>query len=128
MRKMEDRRRGYKALCDQEIQALKSKEGTNDPAELYWNARRYSELGLSDCLSPEEMDKRVVSLLQRAIELKEDFGPAYFDLARQNLYMDRTDEALEIATKGHKKSHYEACLKFIQEIDGQPTVTIIFLG
>ncbi|OGJ21340.1 hypothetical protein A3K73_01190 [Candidatus Pacearchaeota archaeon RBG_13_36_9] len=125
IRKREDRMRDYKGLCDQEIHELMSKTETNDPIGAYWRAMRYSEIGLIDCLPKEKMDLLVVSLLQRAIELKEDFGPAYFELARQHFYMGRKDIALATATKGYEKSRYESCLNFLRTVGQQPPVIIL---
>jgi len=116
MRKRSERMQDYKKPCEQEIEKLKSKKGSNDPEELYWGAMRYSELGLNDCLSNEEMDKRVTSSLQKAITIKSDFGPAYFELAKQHLHMDRIKQALATADRGYKASHYKGCLDFLMQI------------
>lgn len=116
MREQSERMQGYKELCDKEIRELKKRIKFKDHQELYWGAMRYSELGLNDCLSNEEMDKGVVSLLQKAISIKPDFGSAYFELAKQHLHMNRIKEALAVANKGYKVSYYKGCLDFIEQI------------
>lgn len=102
-------------LYRQELAELDACRDEN-PDELYWRAMRYNELGLMDCIPKEVMDQKIVTLLEQAIKTKPDFGPAYFELAKQHLYMGRKKEAKETAIKGHTMSGYERCLDFLAQV------------
>lgn len=110
MQALDSRMTDARPLVARELQQLDAQKETANAEESYWIAMRYNELGLMDCLPKKKMDKVVVSLLERAIALKEDFGPAYFELAKQHLFMQRNVKALQAAKQGYDKSGYKMCL------------------
>jgi glycosyltransferase involved in cell wall biosynthesis len=96
-------------FIDKELKELGTKRDIEDPIELYWTSMRYSELGLMGSLDNDSADKMQVELLSKAIRLKVDFGPAYFELAKQHLHMGRGNQARRVANKGIESTGYGLC-------------------
>lgn len=111
-RKRQDRMQDARKLYEKELDMMRRDDMNGDHEKLYWRAIRYSELGLMDCISSEEMDRLIVSLLERAIQEKKDFGPAYFELAKQHNHMGRMNDAIKAARDGSDLSGYEPCMEF----------------
>lgn len=108
--------RNYDAneACRKELVLLEGRSKSSDPAELYWAAMRYNELGLTDCFSREEMDVYVTSLLEKALAIDQTFGPAYYELAKQHLYMGRNDDVLRSANLGIENG-YSPCSRLLPQ-------------
>lgn len=102
-----------KSLYEKELEQLAALK-TDDPKELYWAAKRYGELDLMECIEKKWADQAIVGLLEKAIELKPDFGPAYFELAVQHFYMKRKELAFETARKCFD---YKLCRAFCEEVE-----------
>ncbi len=94
-------------LYTKELKMLE--ETPDDPEKLYWAAMRYGEFAMTGCIKMQEVDGIIVDLFQRAIS--SNFGPAYFELAKQHFYMKRKDEAIETAREG--LDSYSFCSKLI---------------
>jgi hypothetical protein len=85
-----------------------------EPAELFWAAERYAAIFLMEQLSAHDADRRILPLYKKAISLKPDFGPAYFELARYNFTRDRYREGLDAARAGWDNSHYGPCMNLLK--------------
>jgi hypothetical protein len=112
MKKRDEHNTHATSMCARELEELEVVLATGSAEELYWGSFRYFEFGSLGILPGDEADGKCVAMLEKAISLKPDFGPAYFDLAMQYHHMGIIGEALAVAQKGAEIG-YSLCSELV---------------